>query len=121
MKIEAAKDYIDMAASEARHRYISSGVGQESTYLMKAQQSKDFKAAGYTGDIPSLIQAEMIATGLNAQDATDYILTQEAQWAYLAGQIETIRRTGKIAVSNMTDPIEISNYCDSVVEQLNAI
>jgi len=121
MDIHTARNYIDMAAGEARDRYISSGVGQESTYLLKAQHANAYKAAGYTGDVPLFIQSEISATGETPQEATDSILLQEAQWIYLASQIETIRRTGKVGLDSLTDPVDIDNHCDSVVSMLNSI
>lgn len=121
MKIEMARKYIDIAASEARNKYISTGVGQESTYLLKAQQAKEFKALSYTGDIPILIQSEMYATGETAQECTDSILLQESQWVYLASQIEKIRRTGKVALDSITDPLLIEEHCESVIATLHSL
>jgi len=121
MKKTMAHEYIDMAASEARSKYITVGAGQESTYLLKAQHAKEYKAAGYTGTIPLLVQAEMNATGEEAQVCADSIIFQELQWIYLAGSIETIRRSGKIAISALTDPEEIANKCEEVVNTLHQI
>ena len=121
MKHQMAYDYIDMAAGEARSRYITVGAGQESTYILKAQHAREYKDAGYEGNIPVLVKAEMDATGESAKVCTDTIILQETQWVYLSGQIETIRRTGKITIKTMTDPIEISNYCETVVTLLNSI
>ena len=121
MKIQMAKEYIDMAASEARGKYITDGVGQESTYLLKAQHAKEYRDAGYTGTIPFLVQSEMNATGETAQVCADSIIYQETQWIYLAGTIETIRRSGKIALDALTDSIEIANHCETVVTALKAI
>ncbi len=113
--------YVDIAAGEARARYISTGSGQDAVYLMKAMQAKEFKNAGYTGTIPLLIAAEMFITGGTAQQATDYVIATEAQWIYLAAEIEKIRRAAKINISALTDNNEISAYCNSVLNLLNSI
>jgi len=121
MRKEVANKYIDMAAGEARARYISTGSGQDAVYLLKAHQAREFKAAGYEGTVPMLIQAEMFVSGMNAQQATDYILATEAQWVYLASEIEKIRRAAKIHVNSLTEFDEITTYTNTIIDTLNSI
>ncbi|MBZ0127147.1 MAG: hypothetical protein K8F32_12320, partial [Rhodocyclaceae bacterium] len=75
---------IDAEAGVARARYITVAPGQEATYILKAQQAAAFKAGGYAGAVPGLVQAEVDATGATAQQAADAILVQEAAWAVKA-------------------------------------
>lgn len=121
MNRDLAKYYIDIAAGEARGKYFSSGLGQESTYLFKSFQAKEFKAANYTGTIPSLIQVEIDVTGKSPQEATDYILATEAMWVQLLAIIERIRRSGKLQIDSLTDAEEISNSCETTIKQLKSL
>ena len=121
MKHEIAKQYIDIAAGEARNRYISTGVGQEATYLIKSQQAKEYAAAGYTGTVPIFIAAEALATNTTPQVAADVIIATETQWFMLASEIEKLRRTAKIHIDTLTDGNEISQYCETVINQFNAM
>lgn len=114
----AAAAAIDAAAGLARSRYITVAPGQEGTYLLKAQQAAAFKAAGYTGPVPGLVQAEVDATGATAQQAADDILAQEAAWTAKAAQIESARRRGKVAVSNAADAAGIEAARASAVAEL---
>lgn len=91
--------HIDAKAGAVRACYITISPGQEATYLLKSQQAKAFALAGFVGPIPGLIQAEMTATGLTAQAVTTRIMAEESAWAYLAGNIESIRRSAKEAIN----------------------
>lgn len=122
MTNEQAIYYLDNCAGEARGRYMSCGYGQESTYIMKAQQAKEYKDLGYPVDyIPPFVQAEADATGLTPQQSADSILTFQYQWTILGSNIERIRRTGKVALENNTDPEAIAGICQTYMDQLNAI
>lgn len=99
----AALAAIDSAAGAARARYITIAPGQEATYLLKAQQAASFKAGGYAGTVPGLVQAEVDATGATAQQAADAILAQQDAWEAKAAQIESARRRGKVAVGAAAD------------------
>lgn len=109
---------IDAAAGVARGRYITIAPGQEATYLIKSQQAAAFKASGYTGAVPGLVQAEIDATGAAAQQATDDILAQEAAWSVIAAQIESARRRGKVAVGNAADLAAVAVARDAALAEL---
>lgn len=89
---------IDAKAGEVRKRYITSVPGQDATYLLKERHAEAYKAAGYAGAVPAMIQAEAAATGLSAQAAADSILAERDAWLTKAAQIEQARRSGKISV-----------------------
>lgn len=112
---------IDAEAGVARARYITVAPGQEATYLMKAQQSAAFKAGGYAGAVPGLVQAEMDATGATAQQAADDILAQEAAWAFKAAQIESARRRGKVAAGNAADAATVDAARAAAIAELGAL
>lgn len=112
---------IDSVAGSVRARYITIAPGQESTYLIKAQQAAEFKAGGYSGQIPGLVQAEVSATGATAKQAADAILTMQAEWVAIAAQIESARRRGKVTVTNAQSVIEIDEARDSAIAELSLI
>lgn len=91
--------HVDAKAGSVRACYITIAPGQEATYLLKSAQAKAFALAGFVGPVPGLIQAEMSATGLTAQAVTTRIMAEESSWAYLAGQVESVRRTAKEAIN----------------------
>lgn len=119
--LAAALSEIDAEAGRARARYITVAPGQEATYILKAQQAGAFKAAGYTGAVPGLVQAEMDATGATAQAAADDILAQEAAWAYKAAQIESARRRGKVAAGNAADAAGVVAARAAAIAELGAL
>lgn len=112
---------IDTAAGTARSRYITTVPGQEATYLIKAEQARDYQAVGYTGTVPSLVQAEADATGEAPQLACDRILAEEAAWVAKAAQIETARRRGKIAAQAAADVPSVEAARDTALADLAAL
>lgn len=117
----AALSAIDATAGAARARYITVAPGQEATYILKAQQAAAFKAGGYSGPAPGLVQAEMDATGATAQAAADDILAQEAAWAYKAAQIESARRRGKVAAGNAADAAAVEAARAAAIAELGTL
>lgn len=109
------------AAGAARARYITVAPGQEATYILKAQQAAAFKAGGYAGSAPGLVQAEMDATGAASQAAADDILAQEAAWGYKAAQIESARRRGKVAAGNAADAAGVQAAQAAAIAELGAL
>lgn len=112
---------IDVEAGRARARYITVAPGQEATYILKAQQAAAFKAGGYVGAVPGLVQAEVDATGATAQQAADAILVQEAAWAVKAAQIESARRRGKVAAGNAADAAAVEAAQAAAIAELGAL
>ena len=94
-----AERVIDAAASAARGRFISSGVGQDGVYVVKGQQAEAYAAAGYTGPVPSYIAAEAQALGITAQEAAQRMLAVRDAWNTTLGPtIEAQRIGGKAQV-----------------------
>lgn len=114
----AALAAIDAAAGAARARYITIAPGQEATYLIKAQQARDYRAAGYTGPVPALVQAEADATGETPAAACDSILAEEAVWVAKAALIESARRRGKVAVGAAADAAAVEAARDAALAEL---
>lgn len=121
MNKEIAHYYIDIAAGEARSRYITTTPGQEGTYVLKSQQATEYKNAGYQGPIPPLVNAEVRATGMTGQQAADMILAIQEQWIAACAEIEYQRRLGKVNVDNANTGDEIVNACETAVAALRLI
>lgn len=111
-------DHIDAKAGAARACYITIAPGQETTYLLKAQQAGAFALAGFAGPVPGMVAAEMLATGLDAQTASERILEQEAAWTQIAAGIEGIRRAGKVAVKSATEDAARAAACEQAIDRL---
>lgn len=121
MRKDIAKQYIDIAAAEARGRYITGGTGQDAVYILKTMQAREFKSRNYEGEIPVLIQSEMDATGYLAHQVTEAILASETLWIQVAAAVERIRRGGKINIDKLDDPELIQLECENCVELLKNI
>ena len=99
---------VDVAAGEARQRYITTVPGQEITYELKRLQAEAHAAAGYPADLSPypMIAAEQAARGGTAQAASDYILATSGAWVQLAANIEQIRRGAKVALDKASTGLE---------------
>jgi hypothetical protein len=95
----AAHQDIDRVAGEARLRYITDVPGQQATYLIKAQQARQY-LADTAAPVPPYVQAEADAMGVSPVAAAESIAELETLWSDVVGPgIERARRAGKIAVS----------------------
>lgn len=117
----AAAAAIDAEAGKARARHITIAPGQEATYLIKAQQAREYRTAGYTGPVPALVQAEMDATGETAQVACDRILAEEVAWIAKAAAIESARRRGKVAVGAAAEATAAEAARNAAIAELAAL
>ena len=97
--LDVLYDRIDTAAGAARARYITVAAGQEATYMQKTMDATAYKAVGYTGPVPLMIQAEADAVGCTPQEAADQILSQAQAWLVKGSQIEGVRRSWKLTVA----------------------
>jgi len=112
-----AKDAIDEAAGAARARYITTVPGQESTYMTKEQEARQYLADGTVGP---MLQAEADATGKTVDVIANEIVTVADQWAQLGAQIEALRMAGKKQVDEAPWD-QHRGIVETVVNQLNAI
>ena len=120
--LQTALRDIDLAAGQARTRYITEVPGQQATYLAKAEQAATFKAAGYEGEAPAYVKMEAQATGMTAKQATDTILATKAAWETTTGpRIEYLRRSGKITVTRASTVEEIEATARKVLAELGGI
>lgn len=120
--IKYAETAIDKAASAARARFISSGVGQDAVYVVKGQQAEAYAAAGFSGPVPAYIQAEADATGVTPTVAAQTILGLRDAWNNLIGPaIESQRIGGKKLVREAATVGEVDVHMRAVLLALEAI
>lgn len=112
---------INAKAEEVRLRYITPGAGQAGTYLIKEREAEAYRDAGYTGDVPGMVAAEVSATGLTTTEAADLILAQRDLWVVKAAQIEGARRTGNVDLEATTTIAEIDALLAATLAALNAL
>ena len=119
------KDYalvaVDVAAENARLRYITGGAGQAATYIMKEAQARAFKDVGYSGTAPGLVQAEATARSISAQAGCDAIIAQADAWSNLAAVIETSRRSAKVLIEAAADMAAVDVARDAAFAALGKV
>ncbi len=126
----AAHAAIDGEAGASRARYITVAAGQEATYMLKEQQARAYKSAGYPvasiSDYP-MIQAEAAAvygaapTAAEIQSACDTVIAQADAWIAKAAQIEQSRISGKRAVSAAVDLAGVDAATAATITELGAL
>lgn len=122
-----AATMIDMAAGQARLKYITAVPGQDATYQLKSADAKGYKGASYPVsqiDNFPMVKAEAEAVNPHAPDyeaAAKDIIATEAMWVQLAAIIEKLRRGGKIAVDAASDSAAVDTVRASVIAALNLV
>lgn len=101
-EITSAIAKVDEMAGAVRKKYLTDSFGQETTYLIKGQQAQSFKAAGFSGTVPSLVLAEANATNTTPKIAAEAIIQKENEWLNVVAIIEEVRRYSKIKIENAT-------------------
>ena len=122
--LEQCRCAIDAIASDCRLRFISSGVGQEATYIIKESQAHAFRDAGYPDDLTQYpyVAAEASATGKTPQQAADDLMATADSWNYVLGpQIEGIRRAKKIALESCATSEAMDLVVASARAEFNAV
>lgn len=118
---------IDAAAGAARLRYITEVPGQQATYLDKAAEARDYAAAGYAGEVPPLVQAEVSAYAdageiVTAQEAAESILATSSYWRSTVNpQVERLRLGFKRRVQGSADIAEIDGLTSEAEAALQAL
>jgi hypothetical protein len=120
--ITYAEAAIDREAGKARGRFVSSGTGQDGTYITKASQAQAFADAGYTGDVPPYIAAEAASTGSTATATANLILATRDVWNNTVGpDIEAARVGGKKKVRKATTVQAVDSELRAATLALQAI
>lgn len=92
-----ASQQIDLAADQARLAVLGDPL-RALEYQLTAQEAEAFAQASYAGEAPPTVQAWMDATGFDAQQATDSILTEAVAWKGALYAIRATRLKAKQAV-----------------------
>lgn len=94
------KDAIDLAAGQARARFISPGILMDQEYLATEIAAQRYKEANYPqGEAPLEVRSWMESYGLAEKEATDGILARADGMRKMLAIIRDIRMKGKAAVS----------------------
>lgn len=114
-------DEIDKKAGDIRLKYITSVPGQAETYMMKLEQAREYKANGYTGDLPPFILAEVNSSRVHPIKAADSIISTYEMWKIKAVQIEEARRIGKNDVYASLTSDSVFSSRDKAFKRLEAL
>ena len=121
MNKDLAKKYVDIASGDARSRYISSGVGQDTVYAMKSIHARDYRNRNYDGNVPVYVQVEATVMEMTPRQAADFIIETEEKWLNTAAHIERIRRTAKLQIDLLDEETEVGQFCEYVIAELKKI
>jgi len=117
---------VDIAAGEARRRYITDVPGQQAVYITKLAEAQAY-LAGILDGAPTLaagpyIVAEAAARGITHQQQAELVTGLAEQWIGVLGPaIEAARMGGKLAVEAAETIEAIEAARDAAVAALNAI
>lgn len=89
-------------------------------YKLREAGAAAYKAANYTGQVPTLVAGFANAAGMTPKDATDLILAQAAQLRSALEQLGNLRMQ-KYAVSTAPNDAAAKNVYESTVSNIAAI
>lgn len=92
---------IDLVADTQRARIVGDPV-RAFEYYVTEKVAREFKATGYIGQVPELIQSWCDASNLTPQQATDSIVVEADMFHTALAYIRRVRLVGKYAVKNST-------------------
>jgi len=119
-----ATEMVNMAAGEARTRYVTAVPSQDATYQMKLEDAKAFKLANYPeANLSSypFIDGEAKALASTGQAAADFIIDTYNGWLSLAAYIETTRRLAGEDIKRETVWSNCSVIANAAINKLDAI
>lgn len=109
---------VDQAASDARGRYLTVGVGQDATYQLKLSDAQAVVAGGTPGP---MISQEAAATGVIPLALAQTVVSTYAAWLSKAAQIEAARMGAKMQIQQATDWTTIAGLAATAVANLGAM
>ncbi len=112
---------LNSVAEEQRQKYLPAP-GQALTYMEKEKQARAYAAAGYTGPVPPLVQAEVDA-GLapDARAAADAIIAAADRARTALTAIEAERRKGVAAIRAATDQAGVDAALQAAIQRIQAL
>ena len=119
--IEAAQIEIDNAAGQKRAAYIPNTPGQEVCFYAKWVDAKAWVAAGYSGDVPPFVQAEVNATGDPAQQvANAHKAVGDFIFISRFPAIEAARVAGYLSLQGLGTPEEVQSALAQALANIEA-
>lgn len=123
-----AKSRVDGAASRARSRYLTTGVGQEWVYQAKLAQAQDYLTTLDSANPPTTaeawpyVYAEANAKGIDCRECACQIVAAGSTWMnVVCPKIEALRVSAKKNVDTKGSIDELSKYLKDVVLQLDSM
>lgn len=115
------KDQIDQACGAARAAVVSQGDYISEEYRRAYEDALAYKAAGYTGAVPSSVQSWKDASGMTNKAAADDIIATRDGYMALLDVVRAIRLSGKAAVDAAATSDAILAAVDTVNTSLAAL
>lgn len=113
---------VDAAAGAARMRFATEAPGQAVVYLRKAEQARQYAAAGYTGEPPPYIAREAAESSMTPRALADQIIATAAVWDdVLSPAIEAARMKAKRRLQAATTLAEMQNLALVARQALEAL
>ncbi|MDD2056331.1 hypothetical protein N5D52_10130 [Pseudomonas sp. GD03860] len=112
--LAVATQQIEQCADQSRSAVLGDPL-RAVEYRLTADEAERFAAADYAGPVPPTVQAWMDAAGLEAQTATDDILTEARAWKAAIYAIRAERLKGKQAVLKATSHAEAERLADAAI------
>ena len=118
---DAAKRAELCARIDAAVAAIYAGFGRfEAEYMLREQQAKAYKAAGYKGDVPVQVAAFATPAGKTPREAADIIIAQSEQLRGALSQLGVLRMR-KYEVMQAADLGKAQAVADEVLAAIAAI
>ena len=96
--------------------------GQEAIYITKYEQAKQFRDAGFLGDVPPFIAAEAAARMITAQAVAEEVISVAVPWETIIGpRIEALRMAGKSKIVTASTQQDVDALTQQFVSQLQEI
>lgn len=119
---EEAKRAVDLAAGQARARYITTAPGQEMVYILKTQEATQcVNDSTPSAEKYPFVAADSIAFGVDLMTAAQMILAVQQQWFVLGAKIEEIRLTAKETINSKLRESTVIAARDTAINQLTQI
>lgn len=106
---EQFKNDIDTTCGNIRLKYISKGDLVTEEYRRAYDEAVQFKAANYTGNVPSSIQVWASLKDQTPEWAADDIIATGTQYYSVLDQVRAERLTAKFNIDAAQNPAEILN------------
>ena len=110
-KHEAIAD-VNQRAGACRAQYLTVAPGQSETYLLKADELRDYDAAVASGEPVDvtrypILRTEALATNATLANTATLVRETRTAWLQLAAAVEGIRRGAIVAIERATTEAEV--------------